>query len=802
MKGPQRTTNEGKTDAAPAVLGGKGQVAPRQTRYAVVLQGGVSLAVWMGGVTHELNQLRLASEGILSGHRLASSAWTRILEASSRTAIIDLLAGTSAGGLNGTILATAVARGANLPAMRTMWSTLASLDDEHLVWKDPSTADSIFNGDYFHDAVATIVNGIPGSEAAECSSDLPKRDCTLLLTATGLDSTPVPTVLETGAQMWRRDGRRVYKFTQQQSRPPDTSCPNAGCESGRPQTDFDENSKTVDALILAARASASFPVAFAPVFETAALAQQRIVPTRDPKPRVACGWLVDGGVLDNAPFEPLIEALKEMPSSEPYDRIMLYVTPGVGAGAVKSYPSIDKPRLRRTLASVMTAIQEPNERLDSDAVSGIFADMSFARSQAHNIIYEYLEKPSDAAVTQFIQNLECAAEAVFDRYRWSRAEAFQRWLDGAGAYAESVSPLQPPLQALFDPDDLPAMPAMPFPGLSKPNRWEWGGSSADRILRWWARALTKFDPHTFEQALRCVTNEQRRVSEMWESIQAVIRGLPRQSQIDAFRRRYDSTDDPWAERLREMMDNAANAIEKAQPACSADKLLKLSLSVEVLSYFLNWRGGDFDVPEFRFQSVTPGAETPPGLELGSICEQPDWPDKKLYGKRLNHFGAFVSADGRRHDWLWGRLDGASELSKQLMQYAINEGSLTASEADNIRGELISEVLAQEMPNTPDRARALKDEAEKAYCMTPNHLLGIMASENAIGVSKLEEGFWGLSREFGEVGYWLRCMFAPRWSVNESTSARLFDRVGARTLRLSTGIVRRAMRKRVRKLLQQ
>ena len=31
-------------------------------RFAVVLNGGVSLAVWMGGATHELNVLTWASE--------------------------------------------------------------------------------------------------------------------------------------------------------------------------------------------------------------------------------------------------------------------------------------------------------------------------------------------------------------------------------------------------------------------------------------------------------------------------------------------------------------------------------------------------------------------------------------------------------------------------------------------------------------------------------------------------------------------------------------------------------------------
>ena len=52
------------------------RVTKKEVRYALVLNGGVSLAVWMGGVARELNQLRLASENDES-----TSVWRKILEA-------------------------------------------------------------------------------------------------------------------------------------------------------------------------------------------------------------------------------------------------------------------------------------------------------------------------------------------------------------------------------------------------------------------------------------------------------------------------------------------------------------------------------------------------------------------------------------------------------------------------------------------------------------------------------------------------------------------------------------------------
>ncbi|MGW0552598.1 hypothetical protein [Streptomyces altiplanensis] len=37
-----------------------------ETRLALVLNGGVSLAVWMGGVTHEIDALRRASSRVFA----------------------------------------------------------------------------------------------------------------------------------------------------------------------------------------------------------------------------------------------------------------------------------------------------------------------------------------------------------------------------------------------------------------------------------------------------------------------------------------------------------------------------------------------------------------------------------------------------------------------------------------------------------------------------------------------------------------------------------------------------------------
>ncbi|OLZ64227.1 hypothetical protein AV521_36185 [Streptomyces sp. IMTB 2501] len=96
-----------------------------ETRLALVMNGGVSLAVWMGGVTHELDLLCRASlssdiseESAPDADRPVFRIWRSITRSAGRKVLIDIVAGTSAGGLNGLILGTALARGAGLPDLQ------------------------------------------------------------------------------------------------------------------------------------------------------------------------------------------------------------------------------------------------------------------------------------------------------------------------------------------------------------------------------------------------------------------------------------------------------------------------------------------------------------------------------------------------------------------------------------------------------------------------------------------------------------------------------------------------------------
>ena len=59
-----------------------------ELRLALAMRGGVSLAVWMGGVAFELNRLVRETHPVYRG----------LLELTGTSARIDVISGTSAGG--------------------------------------------------------------------------------------------------------------------------------------------------------------------------------------------------------------------------------------------------------------------------------------------------------------------------------------------------------------------------------------------------------------------------------------------------------------------------------------------------------------------------------------------------------------------------------------------------------------------------------------------------------------------------------------------------------------------------------
>ena len=100
------------------------RVPKEEVRFGVILNGGVSLAVWMGGTVLEVDRLTRAArkaEDDLGSE--VDPVYDALLALCGATARADVIAGTSAGGINGAALALSQVNDlADIGLLRNIWS--------------------------------------------------------------------------------------------------------------------------------------------------------------------------------------------------------------------------------------------------------------------------------------------------------------------------------------------------------------------------------------------------------------------------------------------------------------------------------------------------------------------------------------------------------------------------------------------------------------------------------------------------------------------------------------------------------
>jgi len=134
------------------------EVPPEELRLALVLNGGVSLAVWMGGTVREMDALVRADR---SGSGLPEGRYAAVLDLARTWASIDVVSGTSAGGVNGALLALSqVNANADLGMLRDLWAEQGQLDN---LLRPPFRGQptSLLQGDeYFLPALTRAMSGL------------------------------------------------------------------------------------------------------------------------------------------------------------------------------------------------------------------------------------------------------------------------------------------------------------------------------------------------------------------------------------------------------------------------------------------------------------------------------------------------------------------------------------------------------------------------------------------------------------------------------------------------------------------
>lgn len=319
---------------------------PRELRIAPVMTGGTSLAVWMGGATLELYRVtRACAEPGVTEDGIA--IYRRLLELTHTRAVIDVITGTSAGGLNGTLLAAAQTFDLSIDGfagIRSTWQDTADIDDLLRSRKEPDPP-SLLQGDaYFERQIAEVLTQFAGNgPAAASTDDAPPsdtdHDVDLVTTLTTIVPVKKTRFDAFGEAIVESDHAHHLRFTGEQIR--------AG------------EQESITRLAIAARTSAGIPGVFEPSFIPIGASDAGATNRPDFGAHASFNlsrWAVDGGVVVNLPLTEALDRVYERTAVGEVRRVVLYVNP---TPAVETPDRADAvtpmPSLRRSVSTIVTA---------------------------------------------------------------------------------------------------------------------------------------------------------------------------------------------------------------------------------------------------------------------------------------------------------------------------------------------------------------------------------------------------------------------------------------------------------------
>ncbi len=353
----------------------KVSLATQKVRFAVAMTGGVSLAVWMGGVAREINLLTQASDlrardkgespvpppGGPPAGSLALQVrdlYRRLLELVDVTASVDVLSGTSAGGINAAVLGLANARRLDIGPLRDLWLQAGAFGSLLRNPRREPNPPSLLQGD--RQLLAGIHKGLE-QLLPDPTADFPQQDAratTVHITTTLLHGQNGRFTDDYGNAVVDSNNRGLFTFSTGQLAAPGV----------------------VDGLALAARCSASFPVAFEPSFVPIG---KRVAGNNEPAanmhgwhPDMApyanltqSAWVVDGGLLANRPIGPLLRSVLAHRADREVRRVLLFVVPSTGSPAAPPPAEFTRPySLGETLRLGLDAALQQSIAADLEAI--------------------------------------------------------------------------------------------------------------------------------------------------------------------------------------------------------------------------------------------------------------------------------------------------------------------------------------------------------------------------------------------------------------------------------------------------
>ncbi len=285
----------------------------QEVRLGLVLYGGISLAIYMNGVTLEF--FRAVRGRGLYGF---------LKKITNSEIFIDIISGTSAGGINGLFLAFALANRVEFGTCRDLWRKKGGIGS--LIGNIPAKhagmlRDSLFDGPGYYvpaleDAFRTMLRSPP--DDGHNASPAPDFDLDLFITGTDFYGEASTQFDDAGHPIDLMNYRTVFQLRHRTSE----------LEEGRSDLRVNNpSSPSMPAFGKLAAITSCFPAAFPPV---------AVGPDGNGEDSCLRKWggldgstkfFVDGGVLANKPFTPTIQAIFKRSADRVVDRYLCYVEP-------------------------------------------------------------------------------------------------------------------------------------------------------------------------------------------------------------------------------------------------------------------------------------------------------------------------------------------------------------------------------------------------------------------------------------------------------------------------------------------
>lgn len=775
----------------------------KELRLALVCYGGVSLAVYMHGVSKEILKLARASAdyqaGTEAGGRGNNSDFTDteavylellrdIGQHVNLRVVVDIIAGASAGGINGILLARALAMDLAYDPLRSLWldradvSVLLAPDRRASTWSkwilrpimrwllsrrrmaylasDQEMREKLslfvrsrwfrppFGGPALCESLHEAMSGMStGKERPGVSLTPPGQWLDLYVTLTDFFGYSQNIPLHDPPMITEREHRHILHFRHRHFTG-DKRATNFGTDD-------------LPALVFAARATSSFPGAFAPARLAevdrllarrkvqwpgrAAFLENNFAAYHAAGQRPEDTAFIDGSVLNNKPFAEAIEAIKQRPAYRQVDRRLVYIDPDPEPTAKLDSGMHRAPSMLRTLKGAMSDIPRnepirdelawingfnlrvgrlkivlnsampqidamvtevigpsPESQVDLEQIGDWRAMAGRLAAERSGYTYEgYLRLRLEAVIEEIAGILAQATTARPDRAlcdEW--IERLRDWANSAGVFPQADGSNDAAQAAFLNGLDVDY----------RARRLRFVVRGLNDLYRTFRRpetaaALDRIKGQiydTLEDLRRCRDAHvlSRRCRDMAAAIQA-----GRESNMGALIGLL--ADDFGLSGIgRQVDDTLYQAATADLPAPAPRALLNSFLGFafwDVLAFTVtSWRDiGEFD--EIRVDRISP-------VDADSLQQNGD--TTALMGAGLGHFAAFFSRRHRENDYLLGRLHGAERLIDIVVSCAALEGADGALDVRALKKRAFTAILdaeAMHLGNSPDIVAALRQK---------------------------------------------------------------------------------------------